>query len=1029
MTPAESPNSQPRPRFLDALHQSGGRPERTGGPSRRTESGRKEGKGRAEKINPHVCRRKEEKEYFSGRLVLDCKQGRADRVITVDREEEEEGGRPDRRKPEQRHSQGPLSSIRAAIKRSSPRPTSLTETPADRERDRNRRPQITILSAEPLPSTSWFPGVAAGIPPPPPPAAQIWGATIPPSIQPPPSYEEVIKEKTQEQVLLPSSSPFPSINIATQTEAGPEPEQSGAERPGRPPRPPPPDKSTGDITVPSSQSAPCSQARVDTDSRGCALPETSSPPSATCAAQSDLLDLCFAAPPHDGAAGRPRPLPRSRAGLQPLRKEVKVQTLVKLRDDGAATLASRAEGSGSQQEGGQGRYLQELLQAFSSDDWGFPDHHGDGGEPSQSDSEEREEDEEDMATLKLRIQAFEQQQEAERPEPRPRPRLQGQPGRSVPPVIAPKPKTFSPAPKPSARVSLDDGCRSADQGQPETAETSSQELNPKPQTAAEASASGPSSSEPGPIRTDKKPSLAPKPRSVTETPSAASPTPVPAPRPPPPKLPTSSPLNPTPPPRPAAAPRASVGASPADRRSSVTPGGSPTSVQSGSVCAGAPTKPAAPASARRTSAPNLATRAAPVSQSPPDPNTKPTSSPPKPAGQAPPTCPAPALRKADRTHSKTPAADPPLPPRPAGAKPLPIRPPPIKSIPSRPPPPAVNLHSSSNQIPSKAAPPPSSSPGNTRAQKGGKRGPPLPPRPKPGHPLYNSYMKQEVLIVLDDPNPDPSEQVSKETKDPSSTPLILPSQELLDTPPEDTRSKPALEDLQSILPVKPVELKDQPDPAPVSGPRCVARFDYEGEEDDELTFSRGDVIALQEVMGDEWGRGQIHGKSGIFPLNFTEVLEPLPPAVTSSPGESGKVTLEETPDSALTESSQDSEGEEWVVALFDFPGQTAEDLSFQKGALIRVTERVDAEWLRGRLDGREGLFPASFAQAQPIPDQQSPVGRAAKALFNFTAEREDELTVKVGDVITQVESVDTDWILGLMDGKRGIVPKNYISFL
>uniref|UniRef100_A0A8C7WML4 SH3 domain containing 19 n=1 Tax=Oryzias sinensis TaxID=183150 RepID=A0A8C7WML4_9TELE len=413
-------------------------------------------------------------------------------------------------------------------------------------------PQITILSAEPLPSTSWFPGVAAGIPPPPPPAAQIWGATIPPSIQPPPSYEEVIKEKTQEQVLLPSSSPFPSITIATQTEAG-------------------------------SQSAPCSQAGVETDSRRCDPPETSSPPSSTCAAQSDLLDLCFAAPPHDGAAGRPRPLPRSRAGLQPLRKEVKVQTLVKLRDDGDGTLASRAEGSGLQQEGGQGRYLQELLQAFSSDDWGFPDHHGDGGEPSQSDSEEGEEDEEDMATLKLRIQAFEQQQEAERPEPRPRPRLQGQPGRSVPPVIAPKPKTFSPAPKPSARVSLDDGCRSADQGQPETAETSSQELNPKPQTAAEPSASGPSSSEPGPSRTDKKPSLAPKPRSIMETPLNASPTPVPAPRPPPPKLPNSSPLNHTPPPRPAAAPRASVGASPADRRSSVTPGGSPPSVQSGEI--------------------------------------------------------------------------------------------------------------------------------------------------------------------------------------------------------------------------------------------------------------------------------------------------------------------------------------------------------------------------------------------------------------------------------------------------------------
>ncbi|RVE60724.1 hypothetical protein OJAV_G00184090 [Oryzias javanicus] len=349
--------------------------------------------------------------------------GRESREQVVRRQPGGSAGRPDRRKPEQRHSQGPLSSIRAVIKRTSPRPTSLSEAPAERERDRNRRrPQITILSAEPLPSTSWFPGVAAGIPPPPPPAAQIWGPTIPPSIQPPPSYEEVIREKTQEQVLLPSSSslpsssfsPLPSITIATQTEAGPEPEQSRVERPGRPPRPPLPDKSTGNISIPSSQSAPSCLACVETDSQLCDIPETSSPPNLTPAAQADLLDLCFAAPPHDGAVARPRPLPRSKAGLQLLRKEVKVQTLVKLRDDGAATLASRAEGSQEEEEG-RGRYLQELLQAFSSDDWGFPDHHGDSEEPSQSDSqEEEEEDEEDMATLKLRIQAFEQQQEAER---------------------------------------------------------------------------------------------------------------------------------------------------------------------------------------------------------------------------------------------------------------------------------------------------------------------------------------------------------------------------------------------------------------------------------------------------------------------------------------------------------------------------------------------------------------------------------------------------------------------------------------
>lgn len=53
---------------------------------------------------------------------------------------------------------------------------------------------------------------------------------------------------------------------------------------------------------------------------------------------------------------------------------------------------------------------------------------------------------------------------------------------------------------------------------------------------------------------------------------------------------------------------------------------------------------------------------------------------------------------------------------------------------------------------------------------------------------------------------------------------------------------------------------------------------------------------------------------------------------------------------------------EWAVALFDFPGQTAEDLSFHKGALIQVTEHIDAEWRRGCLEGRDGLYPAAFTQ-------------------------------------------------------------------
>lgn len=344
--------------------------------------------------------------------------------------------------------------------------------------------------------------------------------------------------------------------------------------------------------------------------------------------------------------------------------------------------------------------------------------------------------------------------------------------------------------------------------------------------------------------------------------------------------------------------------------------------------------------------------------------------------------------------------------------------------------------STANQPPSsQTTPAPSAVSANqTPAQRVAKKGPPLPPRPKPGHPLYNSYEKQEVLIVLDDPTP-PEHLTGDGGSQTAVTPLIDPSQSLLDldtqpetVPEQESQSKAALEglglsDSQSILPVQPTELKDRPDRPTDSGPRCVALFDYEGEEDDELTFSQGDVIALLELIGQEWGRGQIHGRIGIFPLNFTEVLEPPSPretAATTEPKQAGNTAQKttENPDS------------EWAVALFDFPGQTAEDLSFHKGALIRVLESVDAEWKRGRLEGKEGLYPAAFTQAiqaQPITGQQSDVKAVAK--FDFTAESEDELTLKVGDIVTQVESVDEQWIMGVVGGKRGVAPKNYISLL
>lgn len=76
-----------------------------------------------------------------------------------------------------------------------------------------------------------------------------------------------------------------------------------------------------------------------------------------------------------------------------------------------------------------------------------------------------------------------------------------------------------------------------------------------------------------------------------------------------------------------------------------------------------------------------------------------------------------------------------------------------------------------------------------------------------------------------------------------------------------------------------------------SGPRCVARFDFEGEHSDELSFSEGDVIKLKAYVGQEWARGQIGTLTGIFPLNFVEIVEDLPPPASEQQTQSSRIAL------------------------------------------------------------------------------------------------------------------------------------------
>ncbi|XP_030305894.1 SH3 domain-containing protein 19 isoform X3 [Calypte anna] len=432
------------------------------------------------------------------------------------------------------------------------------------------------------------------------------------------------------------------------------------------------------------------------------------------------------------------------------------------------------------------------------------------------------------------------------------------------------------------------------------------------------------------------------------------------------------------------------------------------------------------------------------------------------------------VKKVELDHSEqggVPQLESALPPRPVDGKIIPARPPPPKGVPGRPPPPKLSSAKTSSQ---KNALPRSTSdiaidkkpskfrlgPKRAKSQVFKNLDPALPPRPKPGHPLYNKYMlpvphgaaKEECLPR------NPGELSCKDSNPPKVSDTSAPHAVVLhDFPAEhaddlDLHSGDTvclLEKINAewyrgkcgnhtgIFPASFVKVViDVPEEGnrkktPSSSqclkvPRCVARFEYIGDQKDELSFSEGETIILKEYVNDEWAKGELRGTSGIFPLNFVEVIEDLPGTGTGS-------ALKNKAEVSSSLPQNNRRPEEWCEALHDFTAETKDDLSFKKGDYIQILEQVDSEWYRGRLNDKEGIFPVVFVQtcSARVELPQSVGGKKgkAKALYDFHGENEDELSFKAGDVITELESVDEDWMSGEIQGKSGIFPKNFVQIL
>ncbi|XP_034544266.1 SH3 domain-containing protein 19 [Notolabrus celidotus] len=1024
--------------------------------------------------------------------------------------------RPERTKADHLHlSPGPLSSIRAAIKRT----RSNSQSDLTRER---RRPEITIVSAEPLACSSWFSGASVGFPPPlppPPPPQSGWSTGIQPVSQPPPSYDQVIEEKTKEEhVVKPTAAPRRitcTTTSATQTDPvrevasnsrgaprteGKRPAGKNPKKPPRPSLPKPLDKepdTESDLKVGTNTEAPTStegQSDFNTDLKQTDSTQThtrsvivhwdnpkehpSAPSAETTPSSSDL-----------GHSQRPVPLPRTKKVNILDTDEVKVQTLVKLSESCGETQSEEEEDFSSN------KYLQELLEVFSADN----ESEEICGIANQSDGASQGENAEgDMSTnsqrnIRARIQAFESQVTVEegnaepaKPEPMPRKAV------VKPPVLA----------KPSVALRPQFNLSTEEDNQNVSTANIPQSPTPAPRPQPPKKPVGHSIKDE--LETLHNKAAIPKrsrPSVLTRSECIYEDEPIPVLPPTPPVKPVKEPLKPnlninnhnsssmT---------RENMYVENPTNNNAVKPQLSADS-NGGSFTRQSLT--------RRPTTIRVPSKADSFSEQfqdnpPPLPAQKPVGYLNSSVNHNQSRVPVLPIQ-----HSFQSGPEPSLPPRrPSTNKHPPPRPPPAKIGPGRPPPPSLQGAGRSHSVSWNFSPKP-------HDHQPHRKGPILPPRPNPGHRLYNNYtlllphgiasfdyngsntgelsfQKNEVLLLLEEIDHNTFEcQVgdAKGRVNKARMKVITPLSSVSHMPPPQSTGSGGsglkVQAVHDFNPAGPGELglragdvvtmveqvdnqwyngtcrgstgffpinhvkvlsnspkPPRPQPAAVSGPRCVARFDFDSEQSDELSFSEGDMIQLSEYFGDDWARGKLGASSGIFPLNFVEIIEDLP----SLPSQQykkptriplpGMVASPNTHPEVAKPAQASPSSVEWVVALYDFAGNSEDDLSFQTGNRILITQHVDAEWSCGRLNGREGIFPRAFVESSTGPqsadNQQSATdGSRARALFNFTSDCEEELSLQAGDIVTNLESVDEEWFMGELRGKRALVPKNYVKVL
>ncbi|KAL3878781.1 hypothetical protein ACJMK2_031111 [Sinanodonta woodiana] len=136
-------------------------------------------------------------------------------------------------------------------------------------------------------------------------------------------------------------------------------------------------------------------------------------------------------------------------------------------------------------------------------------------------------------------------------------------------------------------------------------------------------------------------------------------------------------------------------------------------------------------------------------------------------------------------------------------------------------------------------------------------------------------------------------------------------------------------------------------------------------------------------------------------------------------------------------------------AVYSYSPQFKGEICLVKGELIKGIEKDRNGWMRGvKETGEDGWFPAVYVDEikEAVEDKdtvsqlykaldinksalrgQDLVGIPHQVLYNFTAEKPGDLSLKTGDTVTVVQTSENGWFLGYQGQNVGWFPKTFVQ--